>query len=39
LLGDGALDSLVDGSGAKKGDEDIDTELSAGESNGGGLIT
>jgi hypothetical protein len=39
LLGDGARGSLVDGSGAKNGDEDIDTELSAGDSNGGGLIT
>ena len=39
LLGDGALGSLAIESGAKNGDDDIDTELSAGESNGGGLVT
>jgi len=38
LLGDGALGSLVGGSGAKKGDEDMETELRVGESNAGGLV-
>ena len=38
LLGEAALESLVGGSGAKNGDDDIDTELSVGESKGGGLV-
>lgn len=37
MLGDGALGSLNCESGAKKGDDDNETELSVGESNGGGL--
>ena len=38
LFGDGALGSLVDGSGAKNGDDDNDTELNVGDSSGGGLV-
>ena len=38
LLGEGALGSLDGGSGAKNGDE-LDIELSVGESKGGGLMT
>lgn len=38
LLGDDALGSLAGGNGAKNGDE-LDMELSVGESNGGGLNT
>ena len=38
LLGDCALGSLVGGNGAKNGDDDNDTELSVGDSSGGGLV-
>ena len=38
LFGEGALGSFIGGSGAKNGDEDMDTELSVGESNAGGLV-
>lgn len=39
LFGDGALGSLVGGSGAKKGDEDNETELNVGDNSGGGLVS
>ena len=38
MLGEGALGSFIGGSGAKNGDEDMDTVLSVGESNAGGLV-